>query len=112
VVTKRLLLVLFLTAAVFLPFFSLAAQPITELEERIVTDLGVIVLDMPKENLEQAGFTKDKLISYNVSGNQEYMTFLDISLVGDNITFYLEDGKIKDWFRGTDVGTLEGTSDK
>lgn len=80
--------------------------------DRVVTEAGVILIGMPKVNLENAGFTKDKLISYNKYDNQEYMTFLDISLVGDNITFYIEDGIIKDWFRGTDMGTLEGTVEK
>lgn len=107
-------LVVLFSVVVFLPCLSpdkpslaLAIENPTEIEDRLITDCGVIVRDMPKENLANAGFSEDKLISHNLSGNQEYLTFLDITLVGDNITFYLEDGKVKDWFRGTSIGTLE-----
>ncbi len=100
-------LVSFFVIVVFLPFFSLFAQSGVEIEDKVITELGVITRDMPKENLANAGFNQDKLISYNAVGDQEYITFLDISLVGDNITFYLEQRIIKDWFRGTDVGTLD-----
>ncbi|MCF7908490.1 MAG: hypothetical protein K9L86_06445 [Candidatus Omnitrophica bacterium] len=98
---------LFFVVITFLFSLVSVAENPTEIKSRVVTDVGVIVRGMPKENLGNVGFSEDKLLSYNLSGNQEYMTFLDITLVGDNITFYLEDGKVKDWFRGTDVGTLE-----
>lgn len=100
-------LVPFFAIIAFFLSFSLFAQSKVTIEDRVVTELGVIVRDMPKENLVNAGFSQDKLISHDLAGGQEYMTFLDLSLVGDNITFYLEDGIIKDWFRGTDVGTID-----
>ncbi|MBU2474321.1 MAG: hypothetical protein KKG91_06255 [Candidatus Omnitrophica bacterium] len=103
--------ILFLVLVFFLPSFFLAAENPGDGENKVITEEGVIIEGMPEENLEHAGFTKDFLISENVSGDQQYLTFLDISTVeaGDNITFYLQDNKIIDWFRGTDVGTLEET---
>ena len=103
--------ILFLALAVFLPYFSLSAEIPVEEENKVITEKGVILKGMAKENLENAGFTKELVTSDNVSDGEQYITFQDISTVetGDNITFYIEDGKIVDWFRGTDLGTLEET---
>ena len=99
----------FLVLVLFFPSFFLAAENLPEAENKVITEKGVIIKGMPEENLENAGFSKDLLISDNISDNQRYLTFLDISTVqaGNNITFYIEDSKIIDWFRGTNLGTLE-----
>ncbi|MBU2044326.1 MAG: hypothetical protein KJ619_03760 [Candidatus Omnitrophica bacterium] len=103
--------ILFLVLAFFLPSFFLVAENPADGNNKVITEKGVIIEGMPEENLKNAGFNKELLISENTSGDQRYLTFLDISTVeaGDNITFYLQDNKIIDWFRGTDVGTLEET---
>ena len=95
--------------AVILPYFSLLAENPPYKENKVVTGKGVIVKGMPKVNLENAGFTEELLVSKNILDNQQYLTFQDISTAraGDNITFYIEDGKIVDWFRGIDLGVLE-----
>lgn len=105
-------LALLFTIAVFSLALVVFAQDQPEAEDKVITNLGVITYNMPKENLTNVGFSEDKLISYVQDGKEEYITFIDISLGGDNITFYLEDGKIKDWFRGNAVGTLDGVMDK
>ncbi len=101
--------ILFLALAFFLPYFYLAAESPADEGSKIVTEKGVILKGMPKANLENAGFTGELMVSDNISDNQEYITFQDISTLqtGDNITFYIEDEKIVDWFRGTNLGTLE-----
>ena len=56
---------------------------------------------MPKEYLENAGFTKYLLLDTKKEGSKEWMTFSDWTTPqpGDTITFIIEDGKVKDWIR-------------
>jgi Uma2 family endonuclease len=56
---------------------------------------------MPREYLENAGFTEYLLIDQKKEGDTEYLTFSDWTTpaVGDTITFVIKDGKVKEWER-------------
>ena len=66
-----------------------------------ISELGVVYKGMPKEYLENAGFTEYLLIEQKKEGNKEWLTFSDWTThkSGDTITFIIEDGKVKDWVR-------------
>lgn len=66
-----------------------------------ISELGVVYKGMPKEYLENAGFTKYLLLDHKKEGNKECMTFSDWTTPesGDTITFTIEDEKVKDWIR-------------
>ncbi len=66
---------------------------------------------MLKGELEDQGFTSKYLISHDKLKEEEYLTFIDVTTAseGDIITFYLVDGKVKNSFKGTIIGTVEET---
>ncbi|MDD5702633.1 MAG: endonuclease/exonuclease/phosphatase family protein [Dehalococcoidales bacterium] len=68
---------------------------------KAVSELGVVYKGMPKEYLENAGFTEYLLIRSKRKGNKEWFTFSDWTTPesGDTITFIIEAGKVKDWVR-------------
>ena len=70
---------------------------------------GAVYKGMPREDLEEAGYTKRILIYHDRQGREEYMCFSDwlTPQYGDTVTFYILDGKVEDWFR--DVENQEHT---
>lgn len=66
-----------------------------------VSELGLVYKGMPKEYLENAGFTEYLLINSKKNGSKEWLTFSDWTTPesGDTITFIIEDGKVRDWIR-------------
>src|SRR3989338_4199613 len=76
---------------------NLTAVP-EEQKGKSISELGVVYKGMPKEYLENAGFTKYLLLDTKKEGSKEWMTFSDWTTPqpGDTITFIIEDGKVKD----------------
>ncbi len=74
---------------------------IPEDKGKSISELGVVYKGMPKEYLENAGFTKYLLLSSKKEGNKEWLTFSDWTAPksGDTITFIIENEKVKDWVR-------------
>ncbi|MDD5429878.1 MAG: hypothetical protein PHE97_04070 [Candidatus Omnitrophica bacterium] len=62
-----------------------------------------------RQDLNEAGFTRECLISEDRVGEEEYLTFSDWTTLfeGDTITFYLVEGKVKEWFRGVPLAGIE-----
>jgi len=56
--------------------------------------------DIPQE-LQKLGFTEYTLVDYKKAGDTEYFTFSDwrTEQINDTITFVVEKGKIKSWFK-------------
>ncbi len=93
-----------LLTLIFLLFSSyLPAQEKAIADDRgkSISELGVVYKGMPKEYLENAGFTEYLLLSSREEGSKEWMTFSDWTTPqpGDTITFMIEDGKVRDWIR-------------
>jgi len=65
----------------------------------LITELGVVYVGMPKEDLEKAGYTELIQKGYKSEGNEEWITFLNWTTEepGDRVTFYIVDGKVKGW---------------
>jgi len=84
-----------------MPLTALAQQPdaTTQASPKMVTELGVVYVGMPKEDLEKIGFTEHSQKGYYKEGNEEWITFSNwvTEESGDLITFYLVDGKVKGW---------------
>jgi hypothetical protein len=101
--------IILISAQIVLFSQVLCVQAVENMPEEITTEFGMIRKGMPKEELKERGFTESNLVSSIREGNQEYLTFSDwtASREGDNITFYIVEGKIEDWFKGEDVGTIE-----
>ena len=113
--SKRQLIVstiMVISALAISPTGSLS-QETSQVTPRLTTNLGVIYVGMPKEGLEGLGFNQDILISHDKEENIEFMTFSDWITVaeGDTITFYIEDGEIKDWFKGGVLMPVDNTGD-
>jgi hypothetical protein len=74
---------------------------VSDKEGKAISELGVVYKGMPREYLENAGFTKYLLISSKKEGNKEWLIFSDWTVPGsgDTITFIIEAGKVKDWIR-------------
>ncbi len=70
---------------------------------------GIIYEGMPRSDLAKLGFSEDLLVTSDTEGEEEYLTFPDITTLkeGDLITFYLFREKVVDWFRGESMGTFE-----
>lgn len=70
-----------------------------EQKKQLVTELGVVYVGMPKEDLEKVGFTKHLQKGYYRKGNQEWITFSNwvTEEPSDTITFYLVGGKVRGW---------------
>lgn len=68
---------------------------------KAASELGTVYKGMPREYLENAGFTEYLLIDQKKEGDTEYLTFSDWTTpaAGDTITFVIKDGKVKDWVR-------------
>ena len=82
--------------------YAIAQQKDLSKEQgKSLSELGVVYKGMPKEYLENAGFTKYLLISNKKEGDKEWLTFSDWTTPesGDTITFIIEGGKIRDWVR-------------
>lgn len=76
-------------------------KSVTKEQGKSISELGVVYKGMPKEYLENAGFTEYLLLDHKKEGNKERMTYSDWTTQesGDTITFVIEDGKVKDWVR-------------
>ena len=48
----------------------------TQASPKIVTELGVVYVGMPKEHLGKAGYTELMQKGYEKQGNEEWITFL------------------------------------
>lgn len=92
------ILILFLSFSSYLPAQE---AKIPDDKGKSISELGVVYKGMPKEYLEDAGFTEYLLLNHKIEGNKEWMTFSDwtTSEFGDTITFIIEDGKTKDWVK-------------
>lgn len=68
-------------------------------KKQLVTEMGIVYVGMPKEDLAKVGFTEYSQKGYHKEGNEEWITFSDwmTEESGDLITFYLVDGKVKGW---------------
>ncbi|MDD4183062.1 MAG: hypothetical protein PHT53_04505 [Candidatus Omnitrophica bacterium] len=71
----------------------------------------LLAQSIPQE-LQNLGFTQNKLISYDKEGNEEFFTFADLkeSETGETITFVIENGKVKQTIRGQTAKFLETDS--
>lgn len=87
---------LLLTILIFLLCFSALAQ---EPNAKIITELGIVYVGMPKEYLAEAGYTDLLQKGYRREGNEEWITFLNWTTEepDDLVTFYIVDGKVKGW---------------
>ncbi|MEI8349267.1 MAG: hypothetical protein WCI77_03845 [Candidatus Omnitrophota bacterium] len=81
---------------IFLPFFSVFAQKIPDR------------LRIPKE-LEELGFTRSFLVEYKKIADKEFFTFDNWRTAQglDTITFVIENGKVKDVFKGKRIKLKE-----
>ncbi|UCC94777.1 MAG: hypothetical protein JSW40_08190 [Candidatus Omnitrophota bacterium] len=73
-----------------------------ENKRQTLAKLGIVYVGMPKEDLEKAGCKEGDLVDYRREGNKEWLTILDWATAEstDTITFVVEGGKVKDWFKG------------
>lgn len=74
--------------------------PITlDQKKQLVTEMGVVYVGMPKEDLAKVGFTEHLQKAYYRKDNEEWITFSDwmTKESGDLITFYLVDEKVRGW---------------
>ena len=80
-------------------FSALAQDTTTQASPKIVTELGVVYVGMPKEYLEKAGYTDLMQKGYRKEGDEEWITFLSWNTEesDDLVTFYIVDGKVKGW---------------
>ena len=70
----------------------------TQASPKIVTELGVVYVGMPKEDLAKIGYDELTQKGYRKEGDEEWITYLNWSnLEKDLVTFYIVDGKVKDW---------------
>lgn len=90
-----IILILFFSTS---SFISAQEKTIPDDKGKSISDLGIVYKGMPKEYLENAGFTKYLLISSKKEGSEEWITFSDWTTPesGDKITFIIEAGKVKD----------------
>jgi endonuclease/exonuclease/phosphatase family metal-dependent hydrolase len=91
-------------------FTSKQEKEISKEQGKSISELGVVYKGMPKEYLENAGFTKYLQTGYRKEGSKEWTTFSDwtTSESGDTITFVTEDGKVKDWVRKREKKEVSG----
>lgn len=68
-------------------------------KKQLATDLGIVYVGMPKEDLEKCGFAEHMQKSYYSRDNEEWITYSNwmTEEPGDMITFYLVDGKVRGW---------------
>lgn len=80
-------------------FVKSKEEPDTTTQAKIITELGVVYIDMPKEYLEKAGYTKLLRKGYRREGNEEWITYLNWTTEepDDLATFYIVDEKVKGW---------------
>jgi hypothetical protein len=76
------------------------AQDVPEEVNKLATSLGLAYVGMPKESLYQI-FHELQQKGYRKDGSDEWITFSDWTTEekGDRITFYLVNGKVKEWER-------------
>lgn len=77
-------------------------------EQELLKYGGMVHIGMSKEDLYNVfGEALEK--GYRGKGNEEWITFSDWTTeeVGDIITFYLTDGKIKGWFKEEGIIEIE-----
>ena len=76
------------------------AKPALSKEEKakLVPQLGIVYVGMPKEDLEKAGYDELTPKGYRKEGNEEWITYLNwANPEKDTVTFYIVDGKVKGW---------------
>jgi len=65
---------------------------------KLVTELGAVYVGMPKEDLEEVGFTKELQETYQKDENEELISFSNPSNPeSDPVVFYILDGRVKGW---------------
>ena len=70
----------------------------TQASPKIVTELGVVYVGMPKELLEKAVYTELMQKGYRKEGNEEWITFSNWANPEKALViFYIVDGKVKGW---------------
>lgn len=81
--------------------FSVPLDWTKDQKRKYVTALGYAYKGMPKQDLPIAGYTRETMTDYYKQGKREFMTFSDYTTpeYGDTITFVIEDGKVKSWFK-------------
>lgn len=93
-----LLVLIFISLSSYVPAQEKA---IPDGRGKSISELGVVYKGMPKEYLENAGFTEYLLLARKKEDSKEWLTFSDWTTPesGDTVTFIIEDGKVKDWIR-------------
>lgn len=71
----------------------------TQANSKIISELAVVYVGMPKEYLEKAGYTELLQKGYRKEDNEGWITFLNWNTKepDDLVTFYIVDGKVKSW---------------
>ncbi len=91
-------LVLLLTAS---PVMAQEAPDQQNSKINILPQLGVVYRNMPKADLQKAGYTENLQKACHKSRTEEWITFSDWTTerAGDTITFHIVDKKITNWDR-------------